>query len=433
MRTRGTSPSLLCAAILAAAPFHADAARIDYAVDVGVERDDNVLMSPTDPADSNALRAGFGFVVSEETSAVQANFGGRFEYWNYMSGPQSNAFEASLSGRLNWFLVPETFSFTIEDSLEMRPINQFAPDTVDNRQQVNVLSLGPNVQFDWNRAARGLFELRWIDSRAEDADELESQRISAALHAIRDLDSTSSLSLSLRGQDVDFEHDLTARDHRRYDGYLRYEKQLARLDLGLDAGYTWVDYADGDSGSHPLLRGRVEWAVNARNTLLLGAAHQMTDSSDSAIAGITAATGVPDRLSTASIAVDSSIYEEDRMELSWAYHGDRLGFTVGPYYESVDFLDADSVDETRRGVVMLLSYRLTPSLDLRTYADVARSDFGDLDLRTEDKRYGFGLDKTWSRHWSSALDYVHYRREAGGPLGDSRQNVWLLTLTYRNR
>src|SRR3546814_10653420 len=96
MKTHRTSPSLLFAAMLVAAPFHADAARIDYQVDLGLERNDNVLMSSTDPADSSALRAGFGFVVTEETSAVQANFSGRFEYWNYVDGPQpSNAFERS--------------------------------------------------------------------------------------------------------------------------------------------------------------------------------------------------------------------------------------------------------------------------------------------------------------------------------------------------
>ncbi|GGK08924.1 hypothetical protein [Luteimonas terricola] len=433
MRTRGIHPSALCAALLAAAPFHADAFRIDYVVDLGIEHDDNVLMSAIDPADSNALRAGFGFVVSEETSTVQANFGGRFEYWNYVDGPQSNAFDTSLAGRLNWFFIPEKLSFTIEDSLEMRPIDRFAPDTVDNRQRVNVLALGPNVQFNWSRSVDGRFELRWIDSRAEEADDLESQRLSAALHAIRILDSTSSLSLSLRGQDVDYKHDLTARDHRRYDGYLSYDRQLARLGFGLVAGYTWADYADGSSISHPLIRARAEWAVSARNSLSLGVAHQLTDSSDSAIAGITAATSVPDRLSTASVSLNSSIYEEDRIELNWTYLHDRLGFTFGPYYERIDFLDATAFDETRRGVLMQLSYRLAPTWDLRTYADVARSDFRDLDLRTEDTRFGFGLHKTWSRHWSSALDYAHYRREANGPFGDSRQNIWYLSVTYRNR
>src|SRR3546814_15157033 len=107
MKTHRTSPSLLFAAMLVAAPFHADAARVDYQVDLGLERNDHVLMSSTDPADSSALRAGFGFVVTEETSAVQANYSGRFEYWNYVAGtPQSNAFGARRSGRVTRFIVP---------------------------------------------------------------------------------------------------------------------------------------------------------------------------------------------------------------------------------------------------------------------------------------------------------------------------------------
>lgn len=433
MRTSRIGPSVLCAAILAAAPFHAHAIRINYVADVGIERNDNILMSPDDREASNALRAGFGFVLSEETSRIQANIGGRLEFWNYLDGPQSNAVESSLSGRLDWFLLPETLSFTVEDSLEMRPIDRFAADTVDNRQRVNVLSLGPNLGFNWNQAVRGRFELRWIDSQAEETDALESQRVSAALHAIRTLDPTSSLTLSARGQDVDFQHDLMARDHRRYDAYLRYDRRRSRLGFELVAGYTWVDYADGDSASHPLFRGRVEWEASARTTFALAAEHELTDASDSAIGGISAAATVPDNLSTGSFVVNPSIYEEDRVELTWSYQADRLGLTAGPYYERIDFIDAPAIDETRRGVVVQLSYRLAPTWDLTTFADGSRSDYTDINQRTEDRRYGFGLAKTWSRHWSSSLSYVHYTRRDEGLIGDSRQNLWYLTLTYRNR
>lgn len=433
MRTRSACPSVLCAAILATASFDAHAFRIDYSLDAGVERNDNILMSSTDPETSNALRAGFGFLVTQESSTVQANFGGRLEYWNYIDGPQSNAFESTLSGRLNWSIVPETLSFTVENSLEMRPIDRFGADTVDNRQRVNVLALGPNVDFNWNQAVRGRFELRWIDSQAEEADALESQRVSAALHAIRTLDPTSTLTLSLRGQDVDFRNDTMARDHRRYDGYMRYDRQLSRLGFGLVAGYTWVDYADGDSTSHPLFRAHAAWAISARTALSISAEHQLTDASTSAIGGISVASTVPDSLSGGSFVVDPSIYEEDRFELMWAYNHDRIGFTIGPYYERVDFLDEPAVDETRRGVVVQLTYRLAPTWDLRTFADAARTEFPDLGLRTEDRRFGIGLGKTWTRHWSSALDYVHYARRDDGPVGNSRQNVWHLTVTYRNR
>ncbi|MFZ7096185.1 hypothetical protein ACOPJQ_10300 [Luteimonas dalianensis] len=420
-------------AIFATVPFHAGAVRIDYEINAGIERDDNVLMSPTDPQDANALRAGFGFLLAEETSTVLANFGGRLEYWNYIDGPQSNTLEGNLAGRLNWSIVPEVFSFTVEDSLQMRPIDRFAADTPGNRQRVNVLSLGPNVQFNWSRAFLGRAELRWIDTRAAEDDDIESQRVAAALHAIRELGPTSVLSFSARGQDVDYTHDLIARDHRRYDAYMRYDQELRRLGFGLVAGYTWVDYADGSSASHPLLRGRINWVLGSRNTVALEAAHQMTDASESALAGITAITSVPDGVSSAPMGVNSSIYEEDRIAFHWAHHRERADFTLGSYYERIDFQDATTFDETRRGLLGQVTYRLAPTWEVHSFADVARSEFPDLGLRTNDRRYGLGVAKQWSRHWSSALDYMHYRRRGDGSLASASQNVWYLTVTYRNR
>src|SRR5690606_36792693 len=121
MTIRKMSLSFLVTWILATAPFHAGAVRIDYEIDGGIERNDNVLMASTDPEDSSALRAGFGFVLAEETSTALANFGGRLEYWNYIDGSQSNAVDGSLSARLDWLIVPEAFSFPVEDSLEMHP------------------------------------------------------------------------------------------------------------------------------------------------------------------------------------------------------------------------------------------------------------------------------------------------------------------------
>src|SRR3546814_11710538 len=102
----------------------------------------------------------------------------------------------------------------------MRPIDRFVPDTADNRQRVNVLSLGPNLQFDWGQAARSPLELRWLNIRAENGDQLESQRLSAAPHAVRDLDSTYRPSLHRRGQAVESTHDNPHSDTNRYAGIL---------------------------------------------------------------------------------------------------------------------------------------------------------------------------------------------------------------------
>ena len=85
-------------------------------------------------------------------------------------------------------------------------------------------------------------------------------------------------------------------------------------------------------------------------------------------------------------------------------------------------------------MLLQTSYRLAPTWNLLAFADVSRSTFPDLDRRTEDRHAGLSIDKTWSRHWSSALQYSRYERN--GDLfsaGDSRQNLWYLSVIYRNR
>src|SRR3546814_16246988 len=110
----------------------------------------------------------------------------------------------------------------------MRPIDRFVPDTADNRQRVNVLSLGPNLQFDWGQATRSLLVLRWIDSRAENGDQLESHRLSPALNAVRDLNYPSSLSLNLVGQDVATHTATTAHTTPRTAGHQIYNHKIPR-------------------------------------------------------------------------------------------------------------------------------------------------------------------------------------------------------------
>ena len=55
---RPLTTTVIAAAIAAASPGSADAVRIDYSLDAGYERDDNVALSSTDPIEQDILRLG---------------------------------------------------------------------------------------------------------------------------------------------------------------------------------------------------------------------------------------------------------------------------------------------------------------------------------------------------------------------------------------
>ena len=82
-----TSKRAVCGAVLlAVGATHAPAAhgvRIDWAVDAGVEHNTNVGMEETSPRSQDIVRAGLGFTVTEDSSALRLLLTGRTDYQHY--------------------------------------------------------------------------------------------------------------------------------------------------------------------------------------------------------------------------------------------------------------------------------------------------------------------------------------------------------------
>ena len=154
--------TLIAAAIAAALPGVAHAVRVDYTIDGGYEHDDNVTLSEVDPIEQNIARLGLGFAVEQASSVVRANVIGRIDHRRYQD-VFDDMTDRMLEGRLHWEVVPDRLAFVVEDSYGVQTINRFNPDSPDNRQQVNVLSLGPTFMFRPGNL-RGLAELRYINS-----------------------------------------------------------------------------------------------------------------------------------------------------------------------------------------------------------------------------------------------------------------------------
>src|SRR5690606_19655145 len=154
--------TLIAAAIAAALPGVAHAVRVDYTIDGGYEHDDNVTLSEVDPIETDIARLGVGFSVEQASSVVRASVVGRIDHRRYQD-VFDDMTDRMLEGRLHWEVVPDRLAFVVEDSYGVQTINRFSPDAPDNRQQVNVLSLGPTFMFRPGNL-RGLAELRYINS-----------------------------------------------------------------------------------------------------------------------------------------------------------------------------------------------------------------------------------------------------------------------------
>ena len=433
MNRIGSGGALAAGTLFAVAATPAAAAQLDYTWDGGFEKNDNLALTSDDTIDRTIFRTGLGFAFLEDTSSIQANLDGRIDYRDYRDSHLHNRTEGAFEGRFNWSALPQRLDFTLEDSLSIAPVDTLAPDTPDNRQQVNVVSIGPTLHFRIGDALRGQAELRYIDSDAEVTEQFNSGRTALALRAIKDLSPTNLLSFNLQGQRVRFDHPDLARDYDLEEGYLHYASKLRIFDLALDAGYTRLRYRDGDSASEPMLRGSARWRPSPSSQFDLQASRYLSDSASAALADLTPGQTVPDTTIIGNGQITASAYRGREVSLGYGFNGLLTRLSLTGYREKRDYLDAGGQDETDTGLRGSATRRLSETLTLDAYLTYNTTDYQGTP-RTDKTRYGgVGLERQWTRHWSTRLQYARYQRSSNIAGQDVSQNILYLSVVFRNR
>lgn len=429
---------LLWPVLLATPLVHA--VHVDYAIETGIEHNDNVNLSEDDPVSEDILRPSLGFTVNEDGSTIQSAVTGLMEYRDYLHNRFSNEFRGQLDGRLNWSAIPERLDFTVQDRLGLQPVNVLAPNAPSNLQQVNVLAFGPTLRFRVGPTLRGQAELRYVNSYAEETDEFNSQRLSGALRVAKDLDADTALSANLEDERIEFTHDGISPDYSRYSAFGRYARTVGEIDLAADLGYSWLRYSGHANSAldrqDPFVRGKIGWKLSPQSMLSVEVARQISDAASTMLLDTGIGQQIPVDIAAGDATVTPAAYLEQRLQFAYAYQGPRAGFTFAPYYRKLDYSEGfDSVaigggDQKSRGGVGTASWRLTTIstiglqgiYDDLTFEQVAR----------EDKTWSIQafLRHQWTPHWSLRGEVAHYRRSSNAAGQNSDQNSIYVALTY---
>jgi hypothetical protein len=429
---------LLGGSVLLVSPHTAHALRIDYVVDLTVERSDNLLLTENDPIALTTLRPGIGFEITHDSSTLQTRISGRTEYRRYGDDRFDNVVDGALTGRMNWVAIPDRLSFSVVDSLALQPVDTLAPDTPGNRQQVNVLSAGPTLSFDWGAGWRGATELRYVHTEAEVTDLFNSNRIDLTLRAIKPLSATSRLAFNVQTQRVDFQDETTARDYDRTELFARYTRRLSRFDLAVDLGYSRLDYrrdlsAFANTRSDPLLRTELTWRPNASHRLGARFRSQFSDVAAASLTTVAEDTTIPTEIVTGDTIINASPYQERELAVNYAFTATRWTFGVSPYVGRRRYQDIGTFDENDRGSGFEASWRARQDLSLGFSGSLKRIDYLNLSREDETLRYGGYIRYDRTAQWSGILSLARYTRDSSVDSQNVSQNIVGLTLSYRNR
>ena len=425
-------PAVLPIALLAAMTMDgAQAARLNYQVELTGLHSDNINLSEDNQASESVLIPRLKFDFSEEGSAVEIKARGEIERRHYSDNQFDDETRSRFAGQLNWSVLPQRMNIVLEDYLSEESINFRDGRYPGNLQEVNIFLAGPSFFARFSDATRLQLDLRAADTYAEVAQGFDSKRYSAAAVLQHDLNPASNVSLHLAGTRVDFDDEVSV-DYTRQDGFVRYEGNLRDVEYQLDLGRSRLDRRSADDVSTALARVVVQWEITPESRLRLRARRQFADEVHDLIVRLSDPDEslIPELVDSSSSLVTGGVYRQKDAELDYRFTGERFGFRARPRYRAFDYIESTSNDRNEHSVAFQLSCRLTPLTTLAFNGMVRNREF-DNGQKDRDHVYSLAIEQQRTRHWGWRAAVVKNERSSNQPDPEYKENAALLTIWWK--
>jgi hypothetical protein len=418
----------LAVALFAALPGLAGAVEINYDVGVSVLQSDNIGLSDVDKRSETVVSPRLGFDAHQAGSVFELDARGSVQYLSYRENTFDDEFRGVFAGQALWTMSPERLQWVFEDYLSRQPIDTFESFTPGNEQQANLFVTGPTLLLRPGQATRGEIDLRYSNSRASEDKTFDGDRYNAAARLLHDIGPNRTLSANVEALRVAYDTGALLADYTRYDAYARYWSRMRTLELTIDLGYSRLEYEDrpGDT-SEPLGRVDLAWNASARSVLDLAFRYELADAADNLVVGVDDV-GNP---ANPTVPLSPDVFKQRRVELGYAFSGDRTTLEIRPYYQRVSYLGVGAQDEDSRGGYIVASYKLQPLTTLSLFAARADREFVSLDRDDRDSSIGLSLEHRFTRNWSATIQYLHRERNSTDDVQDYRENAAIVSFSYR--
>lgn len=439
-RIRFARQRVLCAALAAALPVGAQAARLEYDVSLRYMHSDNIVLQAADEISEDILSPQVRFVLSHDSSALTTRLRGNVQHLDYMDDVYEDDTRGEFSGELEWTVLPDRLMFYARDSLSEQSVDSLAAFTPGNQQKINVFEGGPTLMARFGENMRGQLDLRYTNSWAEETETFNSDRYSAAARLARALGATDALVFNVEASQTEYDTIAELYNYKRYDAYVTYLSQLSKLSVDISAGYSRLKPEGVDGTSSALFRGYAGWEVAPRSQLSARASYQFGDASQDLIQRV-GAPGEPTdpgdpggpivgQPGDPNLQIIPDTFKQRRLSLGYEFTGERLSVLAEPYFEQLRYIRDDSFDADNSGISVSARYGLTARLSLTGVAQRYKREFTNIARDDTDTILGAGLAMRFSRHWGAQFDYRHRKRDSSIGSQDYVENVVVLSVTY---
>ncbi len=420
MKSAGRWPVTCGVLALGVLPACSLAEDLSYGIDAGVGYDDNVTRSSVDQQEDTIASIGAQLRLDHESRRIKANIASRLEYRDYLNNTYDSEVVGNLIANSKFDLVEQRLTWVLDDTFGQSTVNQFAADTPANRENVNVVSTGPDLKLPLGTRNYLVIGGRYTDVGYQHSN-LGNDRVDGQLALERELSAASVLSLNANTQQVRFDDSTLYPDFDRNEAFLGYELNVSRTRFSLEGGATEIRM-NGQTDDGWL--GRLEVSRKASEALTVGAklGHEFSDAGASFVQQQALQPGSTNPVSVQQTATP---FVNEYAELFGHFTRNRtdLNGRVGFYDETYD--QQPLFDRRRLSIDVGVERTMSPTMVGRIHANYARNQYTEVDREFSDLNVTAGLSWQVGRLTSVDFDYTYVTRKDDAAPDYSSNQVWI--------
>lgn len=248
----------------------------EFALSTTVGWSDNIRGEYNDQESETIAGVGIETRVGRQHRRLSYDLSADLTYLDYLNDTFQSEVTgvASFDGRLQ--LVQDVLNFVVQDNFGQTQSSPFAPSTPETRQNVNVLSAGPDLRVELGDAlvmlASGRFMLEQYETTP--ADNTRTQVQAGFYH---EFSADSSLGVLAQKTAVDYDSSSTGFDFDRDEYLARYTLTARRTAILMEAGQSQFSADDGTEREITLYRVNLSREITPRTVLIVAAGKELSD------------------------------------------------------------------------------------------------------------------------------------------------------------
>jgi hypothetical protein len=402
------------------------AAEVAGRIALGAAQTSNIRRAASNEESATIGMASADFSLQEKSRRLNADIAASAQYLRYPSNTYADEVVGIMHGHGTFGFVPNRIEWTVEDNFGQQQLDQAAPLTPENRENINYFSTGPDLTAALGGQTRLVLSGRYslVDYQRSDFD---NHRTGASVALLRQLSDSSAASLNVSSENIRYDNSLANQDFRRQQAYARYDAHAGRTNLSVDAGYNRVTGL-GTAFNEALVRVRLARVVSASSTVLLSGGQEISDAGNllRQLQGLNGQDSNRVEFGTESLQQSNDPFTNRYARAVWQFQRHRTIFDLGfSRFEELHRADS-TLDRVRSVADVSLQRSLTPSVKAIIAASYAKATFNGPDPGYHEQIASAAVVWQFGRHLDLKFQYDRFKRNGDLTINNYRENRLLL-------